>query len=200
MEGKRGAAVHENRRPRRDCRTGGHQGPHVSGPLVAQRSTKWRLWVGRLPVDLPYDFRPPVDDGQYRVRLLGREHRHPAGDAHLCKALHPVEILAEAEQGDFDGGWIASGLPCHLAEFRQDIGDIAAPRHRNPTVAIADRAPRALREGAADMDRRVRLLYRFGPGDHRIEMHELSMVFGLGFRPDFLHRLDGFAHPLEAIE
>ena len=29
-------------------------------------------------------------------------------------------------------------------------------------------------------------------------MDELPMTFGLGFRPDFLHRLDGFAHPLEA--
>ena len=48
------------------------------------------------------------------------------------------------------------------------------------------------------MDRRVRLLHRFGPGDHRIEMHELPVVFRLGFGPDFLHRLDGFAHPLEA--
>jgi len=24
------------------------------------------------------------------------------------------------------------------------------------------------------------------------------MMFGFGFHPDFLHRLDGFAHPLEA--
>jgi hypothetical protein len=55
-----------------------------------------------------------------------------------------------------------------------------------------------MREGATDMDRRVRLLDRFGPGDHRVEMDELPVVFGLGFRPDFLHRFNGFAHALEA--
>jgi hypothetical protein len=32
----------------------------------------------------------------------------------------------------------------------------------------------------------------------RIEIHELAVIFRLGFGPDFLHRLDRFAHPLEA--
>src|SRR5580700_11621147 len=99
MERKRGGAVHENRRPRRDCRTGGNQGPHVSEPLVAQPSTKWRLWVDRLPVDLPHDFRPPVHDRQHRVRLLRREHRYYTGDAHLGETFYAVEILAEAKRG-----------------------------------------------------------------------------------------------------
>src|SRR6266404_1810123 len=126
-----------------------HARPNVTAPHSDS--------TDRLPIDLPHDFRPPVDDRQHRIRLLRREHRHHAGDAHLSQTLHPVEILAEAEHCDFDGSRIAAGLPRHLAEFRQDIGDIAAPRHRNPTVAIADRAPRALREGAADMDRWVRL-------------------------------------------
>jgi hypothetical protein len=35
---------------------------------------------------------------------------------------------------------------------------------RNPSVAVADRAPRAIREGAADMNRRVWFLPRFRPG------------------------------------
>jgi len=44
----------------------------------------------------------------------------------------------------------------------------------------------------------MRFLHRFGPGNHRVEMDELPVIFGLGFRPDFLHRLDRFLHPLEA--
>ena len=48
------------------------------------------------------------------------------------------------------------------------------------------------------MDRRMGLLHRLGPGDHRVEIDELAMVFGFLLHPDFLHRLDQFAHPLEA--
>jgi hypothetical protein len=55
-----------------------------------------------------------------------------------------------------------------------------------------------MRESAADMDRRMRFLHRFGPGDHRIEIDEFAVVFRFLVRPDFLHRLDRFAHPLEA--
>src|SRR5216684_3236640 len=151
-----------------------------------------------LPVDLLHDFRPAIYDRQHRIRLLRREHRDHARDAHLSEVLHPVKILAETEQADFDGSWIAPGLPYHLVEFRHGLGNIAMPGCWNPTVAIADRAPRAVREGAADMDGRVRFPHWFGPGDHRIEMDELPMVFGVRFRPDLLHRLNRFAHPLEA--
>src|SRR5579862_2176857 len=167
---------------------------------VTERWRRARKWgsEGVLSIDLPYDFRPSVDDRQHPIGLLRREHRHHARDAHLGEALHPVKILAEAEQADFDRRGVASGLPYHLAEFRQGLGDIATPGRWNPAIAVADRAPRAMWEGAPDMDRRVRFLHRFGPGDHRIEMHELAMVFGLRFRPDLLHRLNGFAHPLEA--
>jgi nucleotidyltransferase/DNA polymerase involved in DNA repair len=133
--------------------------------------------------DPPHDVRPPVDYWQHRVRLLRREHRHHARDPHLCQALHPIKILAEAEQGDFDGCGIAAGLPRHSAEFRQHFGNIAAGRW-DPAIPIPDRAACAIRESAADMDRRVRFLHRFGPGDHRIEVDELPMVFGLRIRPD----------------
>jgi len=70
---------------------------------------------------------------------------------HLSQALHPVKILAEAEQGDFDGCGITAGLPRHLPEFRQNLGEIATSCW-NPAIAIADCAPGAIREGAADMD------------------------------------------------
>src|SRR5215831_7360770 len=38
----------------------------------------------------------------------------------------------------------------------------------------------------------------FGPGDHRIEIDEFAVIFRSLLRPDFLHRLDRFAHALEA--
>jgi hypothetical protein len=38
------------------------------------------------------------------IRLLRREHRTTRATAHLREALHPVKILAEAEQADFDEG------------------------------------------------------------------------------------------------
>jgi len=50
-----------------------------------------------LPVDLLHDFRPPVHHRQHLIGLLGREHRHDAGNAHFIEALHPVEILAGCE-------------------------------------------------------------------------------------------------------
>jgi hypothetical protein len=53
-------------------------------------------------VYLPHDFRPPIDDRQHLVGLLGREHRHDAGNAHFIEALHPVEILAKCEGGDLE--------------------------------------------------------------------------------------------------
>src|SRR5262249_26519699 len=120
------------------------------------------------------------------------EHRHDAGNAHFIEALHPVEILAVCERGDFD---LATGVPRHLAEFRQHLADIAT---WNPTIAIAEDAPCAMRESAADVDRRMRFLDRFGPRDHRIEMDEFAVIFRSLLGPDFLHRLDRFAHPLEA--
>src|SRR5262249_25687738 len=89
----------------------------------------------------------PVRDRQHLVGLLGREHRHDAGDAHLSQALQPVNILAEAERGDFDGIRITAGLLRHLAKFRQDLADVAAGGW-NPAIPIADRPPRAIWESA----------------------------------------------------
>jgi hypothetical protein len=96
---------------------------------------------------MPEDMRPPGDDRQqHRIGPLRREHRDHARDAHLSEALHPDKILAEAEQADFDGGWIASGLPRHLAEFRQGLGDIAGPGRWDP---IGDPASGLRRPGAS---------------------------------------------------
>jgi hypothetical protein len=71
-----------------------------------------------------------------RVRLLWREHRHDAGDPHLSQTLHPVKILAQTERGDLDRSRIAAGFSCDLAEFRQDLGNIAAGRGMSAGTAF----------------------------------------------------------------
>src|ERR1700730_3930100 len=73
-----------------------------------------------------------------------------------------------------------------------------AARIGDHAVAVADRAARAVREGAADDDRRVRRLHRLRPGPHLRDFDDLAVIFGLGFGPDLLHRLDLLAHFLEA--
>src|ERR1700720_3336385 len=73
-----------------------------------------------------------------------------------------------------------------------------AARIGDPAVAVADRAARAVREGAADDDRRVRLLHRLRPSPHLWNLGDPAVIFGLGFGPDLLHRLDLLAHLLEA--
>src|SRR5580704_12360783 len=84
-------------------------------------------------------------------------------------------------------------------EVRRYLLDVRERNARgNPTIAIADGAPCAMRKSAADVDRRMRFLHRFGPGDHRIEIDEFAVIFRSLLRPDFLHRLNRFAHPLEA--
>ena len=50
-----------------------------------------------LPVDLLHNLRPPIDDRQHLIGLLGREYPPDAGNAHFIEALHPVEILADCE-------------------------------------------------------------------------------------------------------
>jgi hypothetical protein len=93
----------------------------------------------------------PTDDslfGKGYIRADGRKMHNmylfevkapadsKAGNTQVSQALHPVEILAEAERGDFDRSRIAAGLLRHIAKFRQDLGDIAAGR-RDPAIAIA---------------------------------------------------------------
>src|SRR5271166_1005365 len=162
-------------------------------PLASLRSRAHR----RLRIDLLHQLGPPVDDRQHRICLLRREHRDDPPNAYLGEVFQPVGIRREAEQGDLDRLGIAPGLLRHLAELRQDIAEIA-PRDRDPAIAVADRATRALREGSAYMDGRMGLRHRLRPRDHRVEIDEFAVVLGMLLRPDLLHRLDGLAHALEA--
>ena len=57
----------------------------------------------------------------------------------------------------------------------------ASVEQRRSRSRSADRASCAMRESAANMDRRMRFLDRFGPGDHRVEIHELAVIFRLGY-------------------
>ena len=59
------------------------------GLQVRLRGAEIAALTAILPVDMPHDFRPPVHDRQHRIRLLRREHRDDARDAHLSEALHP---------------------------------------------------------------------------------------------------------------
>ena len=114
-------------------------------------------------------WRPPVDDRQHRICLLRREHRDDPPNAYLRETLQTVGIRREAEQGDFYRVGITPGLLRHVAELRQDIAEIA-PRYRDPAIAVADRATRALREGYASMDGRMGLCHRLRPRDHRAKL------------------------------
>src|ERR1700730_18663288 len=73
----------------------------------------------------------------------------------------------------------------------------ARSRGKQP-VAVTDRAARGEAEGAADDDRRMRLLHRLGPGHHRWKTDHLAVKFRLVLGPDLLHRLDLLAHLLRA--
>ena len=76
---------------------------------------------------------------------------------------------------------IAPRLGRHLAEARDQLGQRRRRSRghlRHPAVAVADRAARAVGEGAADQDRRMRLLHRLRPGLHRIEIDELAVILG----------------------
>src|SRR5260370_42135469 len=70
-----------------------------AAPRRARRAYRYPI----LPIALPHDFWPPVDDRQHLIGLLRREHRDHAGDAHLDEALHTIKILAEAKPADFAG-------------------------------------------------------------------------------------------------
>ena len=49
------------------------------------------------------------------------------------------QILAECERGNFDASWVATGLPRHLTEFRQDLADIATGVHEGLGGALDQR-------------------------------------------------------------
>jgi hypothetical protein len=65
--------------------------------------------------------------------------------------------------------------------------------HRHSGSRAVRHAGKRRRHGLADA-----VFAPVGPDDHRVEIDELAVVLRLLLRPDFLHRLDGFAHPLEA--
>ncbi len=149
-------------------------------------------------IGLANDSRPPVQYRQDHILLLRIQRHHHARHAEIAVTVDLVHILGGAKIGDLDLGRVAPGLGGHLLEAGEALLDRSASGDRNPALAIAQRAARTLGEGAADDDRRVRLLHRLGPGHNRVEVDELAVVFGLGFRPDLLHRLDALAHQLGA--
>jgi hypothetical protein len=71
-----------------------------------------------------------------------------------------------------------------LEKLRQELADIAVLRAgtmRHPTVAVRDRPARAIRERAADDDRRIWRLHRFRPGEHRPEIDQSAVYSGVSW-------------------
>ena len=119
-----------------------------------------------------------------------------AVDADLLAEAQAVDLVGHAEDADRQRGGIAAGFARHRAELLDDHADAVLLQPvgaGNPAVAVADRAPRGIGEGAADDDRRMRLLRGLGPLLHLVEVHELAVILGLFLGPDGLHRLDPFA-------
>jgi len=118
----------------------------------------------------------------------------------IAVVLQAVRILGGATQGHRQRVGITAGLLRHLPETRQEILRLAgagAIGLRDDAVAVADRAPRRIAEGAADDNRRMRLLQRLGPSHHRREVDDIAVVFRLILGPDRLHRLDLLAQFLK---
>src|SRR5216683_5459177 len=138
-------------------------------------------------MQLPDQTGPAVEDRQDRVGLLGRQLHDATRDALLLVTPQPVVIRGDPPYRDRDTGEVAPGFGCHLAEMRQEIGDVLVlrpPRMRDPAVAVAQRAPCGMREHATDDYRRVWKLHRLGPGHHRREIDHLSVIFRLWLGPD----------------
>src|SRR5215207_9310997 len=151
--------------------------------------------------DRPHHRHPCVQHGQDRVRLFRWQAGGDAVDAGVAVALRQICVGRLATERDIHLVGVTVGLGAHLPELRNELDQRrrASFRHlRHPAIAIADGAPRRVGKCPAHKDRGVRLLYRLGPGHHRIKVHELSVIFGLRPGPDFLHCLDVLSRALVA--
>src|SRR5207244_12596644 len=88
----------------------------------------------------------------------------------VAEQLQPVEIVGRAADRDRQRGRIAPGILRHLAEGWQVFLGIPARSVRIPAVAVADRAPRRPRKGAAENDWRMPLLHLLRPSAYRPEI------------------------------
>ncbi len=96
-----------------------------------------------------------VEARQRFIPAFGRQHDNRAIDAGISIALQALRILRGREDAHGHIVGIASRLGGHLPEAGQNIECIeAAAADRHPTIAVGNRAACAVREFAADKDRR----------------------------------------------
>src|SRR5690348_7970780 len=139
---------------------------------------------------------PAVEHRQDLVARFRHQRHVDRIDPHVAKALQPAGVVRRAAEAQRQRLGVAPRLLRHLAKRRDIDLRVAARGVRVPAVAIAHRAPRRPRKGAAEDHRRVRLLHRLRPGHHRVEVDDVAVVLGLRLSPDRLHRLDLLAHLL----
>jgi chemotaxis protein methyltransferase CheR len=207
-----GGAADARRWPAVSRRRGDGAGHHQ--PVCADACGTRRLRTGRIAgviagsgnrltlrasaVHLTDQLRPTVEDGQHLIRLFGRQRHNRPDHTEIAEALQLLQVFRRTADGHWQRLGITSGLGGHLPKLRQVNLRITGTGIRVPAVAIAHRASGSPWKGAAEQHRRMRLLNRLRPCHHRIEIDELTVVLRLLLRPDFLHRLDRFAYPLEA--
>src|SRR6266852_580686 len=79
-----------------------------------------------------------------------------------------------------------------------NAGRVSPSSNRHPFVAVVEYALERVRTVAADDDRRMWLLDRFGPLPDAVEVHEVTVKIGLFVGPELLHGQDPLAHELPA--
>src|SRR5580704_10696478 len=139
-----------------------------------------------------------IEHWQHHITRFRWQAQHDPVDAGIAISLQDLLVPRAAEYVEGERRGISPGVFRHLAELRQYLERIDAAADRYPAIAIGDRPLGGVWKGAADDDRRVRLLHRLRPLHHLVELDELAREFRLGPRPDLLHRQDALAHQFEA--
>src|SRR5262249_16565359 len=148
----------------------------------------------------PADYFCPTVENWQNVLLLFRAQPNPhAPYSQVAVPPQHAHAFRGAAQRDRQRGRIATRLPCHAMKARHEVFRIAGERApgRQQTITVADGAGSRVLEGAADKDRRMRLLRRLRPHHHLGELDELAVKFGGVLGPHLLHRGDLLAQARE---
>src|SRR6516162_9177230 len=121
---------------------------------------------------------PAVEHRQDRVLLLGRQAHGHACDAEIAVAPQYAQILGSTPQSHRQRSRVAAMFLGHAAPFGHELLGAARPsaggEWQHP-VAIADGTARGETKGAAEENRRMRLLYWLGPGNHPRKAAEFAV-------------------------
>src|SRR5438067_2490072 len=165
------------------------------GAVLPTRSSVWSSTTIRS--FLRDQLCPAVEDPQDFVGICRRQAHCHASDTEIAVASQHREVLRRTSQHYRQRCRVVAGLLGYLAEARHEVFGATragARRGRQDAVAVADRSPRGETEGAADNDRRMRLLRVLGPDLHRRKVDDLAVILGGVLGPDLLHRFDLLPH------